>query len=465
MRFNEALALGYNNANVYYSRAAAFLYMGSYLEAVEDLDKAIEIDPNSTEALGMRAGIFMQLNIGILALSDMRRVREIDPSNKVNLVNLISLHSVLDDPFGTIDLANTYIKDNPNEILTLSNRASAYVQIGQYERAIRDYDRLLEVKPDNLRIFLSRARAKGQQGDLESALEDIRVARAEHPDNYMPVLFQGIVFAEARRAEDALEAFYEARELALKSKPGEVARIDDSIRDSETRLKMLEGIDLEAQTTRERIMKSCALISVAVGPEASERLAEMIRLLKEIRRDEPDFEKMEPDDQRLFVEAMVSIPSAALEGNHYEILRDALSFYAEDKALAELMGPAYGFYLGTLRSHEASLEVAPEKASALKDQAFDLLLANLTKELKSDNYLRRVGHVFFASLHSDARWEQVIQKMKDLTSASHDLSDELLRRERAEFYAQHALSASQSNDVPKAKELISKALSYDDANH
>lgn len=68
----------------------------------------------------------------------------------------------------------------PNVANTLENRGFAYLKMGQYERAIADYDAGLRLNPGNRADYLyGRGLAKLKKGDASGAA-DIAAAKALH---------------------------------------------------------------------------------------------------------------------------------------------------------------------------------------------------------------------------------------------------------------------------------------------
>ena len=83
-------------------------------KALEDFNRAIEIDPSRADGYVGRANTLLTMGRFEESLPDYNRAIEIDP-----------------------ELANAY-----------ANRGSAYSHLGQYEMAIADYEKALELDPE-----------------------------------------------------------------------------------------------------------------------------------------------------------------------------------------------------------------------------------------------------------------------------------------------------------------------------
>jgi tetratricopeptide (TPR) repeat protein len=90
------------------------LNLGRPEQALEDFNRAIDIDPTRADGFLGRANALNTLKRYEEALPDYNRAIEIEPT-----------------------LANAYV-----------NRGSAYSHLGQYEKAIADYEKGLELDPE-----------------------------------------------------------------------------------------------------------------------------------------------------------------------------------------------------------------------------------------------------------------------------------------------------------------------------
>ena len=142
----------------------------------------------------------------------------IDPRNPTSLTHF--QRAVELDAGGQTDKAleeyNTAIKANPRSSMAFLGRGVLLaVRKRAYDRAIADFDRVLEIEPDNIEALVSRGDAFSQIGDMGRAMVDLNRAVALAPDNPTVLLTRGQV--ESRRGNPAGAARdYEA---ALKVDP------------------------------------------------------------------------------------------------------------------------------------------------------------------------------------------------------------------------------------------------------
>jgi TolB-like protein/Flp pilus assembly protein TadD len=154
------------------------------LKAHECFDKAIDLDPDSAEALGWSAWIHvMDIVMGwggdsagslALAYSDARKAIALDPYTEI----------------GHWALAATLGED------------------GDFDRAFAEYDKVMEINPNNADLLSTKGSLLAISGRFEEGIELALQAiqfNKYHPEWYLWDL--GIAYFAANRLEQAIEAF------------------------------------------------------------------------------------------------------------------------------------------------------------------------------------------------------------------------------------------------------------------
>ena len=67
--------------------------------------------------------------------------------------------------------------------LAYSNRGDAYINVGEYDDAIADYNRVIAIDPNDASAYNNRGVAKGRKGDYDGAIADCSSAIALDPNN------------------------------------------------------------------------------------------------------------------------------------------------------------------------------------------------------------------------------------------------------------------------------------------
>ena len=137
-----------NPAYLHNDKGSSLITQGLNLDAIKELNKAIEFDPNLTEAY---------LNLGHAYSQIGRYQKAIESYDK------------------GIDL-------NPTIALAYDNRGAAHHNLGQILLAIYDYDKALELDPTLSKVYFNRSIAYSQLGRHEESDADKTKACAQNKD-------------------------------------------------------------------------------------------------------------------------------------------------------------------------------------------------------------------------------------------------------------------------------------------
>ena len=151
----KAIELENAFADAYLYRGLAFSSLGKYREALKDLDRAIELNPQGSYGFVGRAMAFLNRGLGLTAgisdnLKAAQQIRE-RLSKKLEQKDINDLNMALKDFDRAIQL-------NPNESLIYTNRAAAYEGLRKYDLAIKDCDKALALDPNDVTSLSRRSR-------------------------------------------------------------------------------------------------------------------------------------------------------------------------------------------------------------------------------------------------------------------------------------------------------------------
>lgn len=128
-------------AALYLRRAFAYGNLGKEKAALADLNESLRLKPEDLQAVGVRATIYMRNSDSAHALPDLDRLIAAKPED------------------GLYDM-----------------RGTALIRLGQYNRAISDYDVLLKKSPNNTMYLQLRGMAYTKTGRFDQAVTDLRHA-------------------------------------------------------------------------------------------------------------------------------------------------------------------------------------------------------------------------------------------------------------------------------------------------
>jgi tetratricopeptide (TPR) repeat protein len=155
--FSDFIAQNPNEALAYHLRAESHWYGGSLNEAIADYSRALELNPKDASAFLGRGQVFMECRDFSRALED------------------------LDAALGSIDSipgADAVWKVD-FEAFARNGRAATYAGVGDFGRALEEFDKSINLCPENAWVYYNRAEAYQNLGDQRNAVENYKLALAK----------------------------------------------------------------------------------------------------------------------------------------------------------------------------------------------------------------------------------------------------------------------------------------------
>jgi tetratricopeptide (TPR) repeat protein len=211
--FDKAIELDPNPTMAYFSRGAAYGNLGQPERAIEDLDKAIELDPNLTMAYFGRGIAHGELGQPERAIEDFDKAIELDPNRAVAYSNRGDAYRKLGQPERAIEDFDKAIELNPNLAVAYLNRGLAYNALSQPERAIEDSDKAIEIDPNLAVAYLNRGLAYNALSQPKRAIEDSDKAIELDPNLAVAYFSRGLAYNALDQTERATEDFDKAIEI------------------------------------------------------------------------------------------------------------------------------------------------------------------------------------------------------------------------------------------------------------
>ena len=187
---NTALALNPQSGESHYLKASYYYNDRSYLGAIEHLKEALTFMTNTDVGLELLALCYMKIKDLPKAKTCLDNLLESTPDNTNALSNRGSLKVNVGDLWGAIEdysAAITVDHANPTHFI---NRSRAYQALCQYDKALTDCNRALELSPQTPKhwvVFRSEIRAN--QGDYRGQIRDItyalKIAKHEEASLYL----------------------------------------------------------------------------------------------------------------------------------------------------------------------------------------------------------------------------------------------------------------------------------------
>ena len=194
----KALKLEPENTSLWHNLALCRIQEKDYTEARADLDTLIRISPRYTDAYLMRTEVSLKQKDTLQAMTDADKAIEMDRYNPDTWASAGKDHSA-EEVFKKIKRFKPYFKNkggvtfsggepllqldiDRNNFIGHYNRGLLRAQVGDDNRAIEDFDFVLEMEPDNMMAVFNRGLLRDRTGDYQGAIEDYTTVLDEYPN-------------------------------------------------------------------------------------------------------------------------------------------------------------------------------------------------------------------------------------------------------------------------------------------
>jgi tetratricopeptide (TPR) repeat protein len=158
-RYEEALADAskgvelHDNANGRIQRGLIYRQMGNPKAALEDYNRALELEKDNTQAFTNRGNAYLDLGRYQLAIADYEKVLKSEPNNIKTRVNMAIAYSALGDYATATEQFAQAERYSRNYADLYVNRAIMHFQSKQYDKALGDYQKYLQFRPNDHQIY------------------------------------------------------------------------------------------------------------------------------------------------------------------------------------------------------------------------------------------------------------------------------------------------------------------------
>lgn len=248
--FNKAAGLNGDSADIYYNRALAFFYKDDFHNSLTDNNKAIELNPGFTNALINRGLIYDRLKNYNEALTDYSKAILTDAKSDLAFNNITILldelieasheglipekvksnisESGLDESrkkiiFASIDTIDNKKyktgddKSKQEEINLQTNdyfkKAFDSYEKSDFETAIENYSKVLELNKDYKNAYFNRGLAYGKKLQFILAINDFDKAINLDPKFKDPYYQKATCLMELSKTDEAIENYTKAIEI------------------------------------------------------------------------------------------------------------------------------------------------------------------------------------------------------------------------------------------------------------
>jgi tetratricopeptide (TPR) repeat protein len=219
---NTAIALDSTDGAAFFTRALIYIEKADFENIVRDLDLALQHIPREVLVSNRVAHANLYHMRGIAhrkrgdldkAIEDLSRAILIDPKNYVIHYDRAIAYSRNNQDERAISDLTEVIRLNPKIPDAYSSRGKLYYDKGQVQKAIKEYTEAVRLSADNVEIYLSRAVAFREIKDWDNAIADYSQVIKRSPTNCGAYFTRGVAYGEAGKYEKAIDDFTKAMEL------------------------------------------------------------------------------------------------------------------------------------------------------------------------------------------------------------------------------------------------------------
>ncbi len=216
--YEEAINLSPNSPDALYRRGAVYIDAGDYQAAIADLDRAIRLRPQFAQAYFQRGNARYFLGDLQGAIEDYNQAIEYDPALPAPYLNRGNVKADLGDDEAAIADYDQAIERGDNDKVTVLaaaflNRSLSKSNLDDQKGAIDDATQAIQLNPNYALAYQNRGLAHRRLGDLQAAIEDFNVAIQLAPEDPDPYYNRGLARYELGELQGTVEDFNQAIRL------------------------------------------------------------------------------------------------------------------------------------------------------------------------------------------------------------------------------------------------------------
>lgn len=209
-----AAQLDPNYAEAYLGIAGLQVQAGQSKQALETLDQAAALMPDSPLVSLYRAQAYLALKDSKKALENARRANELDITLLPAYRMIGQIHQADGDMAGSISPLTTYAIYEPDDAQVWSWLAMAYLDKKDLKEALKALDQSLKLDNRQIEAYLLRAKLLLDTGKPDGALNDYKAALRLDSESYEASLGIGIALMSLKYPGDAYVQFERTKALA-----------------------------------------------------------------------------------------------------------------------------------------------------------------------------------------------------------------------------------------------------------
>jgi tetratricopeptide (TPR) repeat protein len=212
-QFQKALEINHHDVDAHSNLGAALFQKGQVDDAVAHYKKALEINPNYAQAnynLGLALFQKGQVDDAVAQYKKAVKINPYYPEAHNNLGNALLQEGQVDEALEQFQKA---LEINPDYVDAHSNLGITLFRKGQVDDAVAQYKKALEINPDYVNAHYNLANALFQKGQLDEAVAQFQKAVEIKPTSFTIRYNLGSALFQKGQLDEAITQFQEVLRL------------------------------------------------------------------------------------------------------------------------------------------------------------------------------------------------------------------------------------------------------------
>jgi tetratricopeptide (TPR) repeat protein len=179
---NQAIKLQPELAEAYVNRSVIYSAKGDYSRSLADLNQAIQLKPDLTVAYNNRGLLYVQAKDYDQAIDNFSQALKLfvsTDSSKISPPIGSQLGSIKFDR--DVPVLNFFVAELSDYMIYI-NRGAAYLSKGDHDRALKDFNHAIKLRPNQPLTYANRATVYFAKQDYDHALDDLNQVIKLQPD-------------------------------------------------------------------------------------------------------------------------------------------------------------------------------------------------------------------------------------------------------------------------------------------
>jgi tetratricopeptide (TPR) repeat protein len=186
---------------------------GMYKEAISELTKAIESDPNDADAYYNRAIVYENSKELKAAINDYTRSIQLNAKNSGAYSGRGGIYAAQNDLYNAVRDLNMAIALNPMDAYAYYKRGLIYDSKSDLVKALSDFDKAIDTMPGIADVYVSRGFVYYKKGDTDKAISNYNIAISIDPNNARAYNNRSVAYYYKKEYDKSLSDYQRAKAL------------------------------------------------------------------------------------------------------------------------------------------------------------------------------------------------------------------------------------------------------------